>query len=383
MATLRKNVERILKSRGLSEGDLRKRTNLKTDLKRFLDSPHKRSGGIIKQIATELVVPEFFLFSDHLTPEDSIVDFRLSKPVKRGYQRATIKAIEFAKEVQLDASGRDVFVRKNSLAECISGKTPIARAASLRELIGLTDEVQFQFENVRLFYAHVRRQIEQFETMIFQLSFPTADGVGFAITSNSTFNTIVINTNQQIPARRLFTLAHEVYHCILNETGVSDPDVVKNETEILCNRFAAYFLAPTSLVKSAAALTIKSPKLNFEELRAFSELAKLSMSASLYRLVRSGIYSDDAIAIWKAYIKASGSPDAPKKSGGRRVDEWKYKLGKYGTKFAEIYSGQLSEGNIDSYEFYRLSGIKPKYQADYFTNAPTASLQDSEEESDA
>jgi len=38
-----------------------------------------------------------------------------------------------------------------------------------------------------------------------------------------------------------------------------------------------------------------------------------------------------------------------KKQGGRRVDEWKYKLAKYGTRFAEAYSGAFKQDSIDDY----------------------------------
>jgi Zn-dependent peptidase ImmA (M78 family)/transcriptional regulator with XRE-family HTH domain len=383
VATLRNNVDRLLKARGLTEADLSKRTGQsKSDLVKFLADPPKRKTKMIKEIATELVVPDFFLFSEELTPEETIVDFRLSNPIRRGYQRATIKAIEFAKQIQADASSRGQFQFQNSLAKKIDGATVGKKASSLRKLIGLTDEKQFEFDNSRLLYAFVRRQIENFETMVFQISFPTEDGIGFAITSENEFNSIVVNTKGQIPSRRLFTLAHEVYHCVLNQTGISDPDILKNDIERSCNKFAAEFLAPKSLVDLAVRRTVTSSEFNIEELRSFSELTKLSMTASLFRLVETNHYEDDAIAKWRTFLKLNGNPDFGGRGGGRRQEEWKYKLGKYGAKFAEIYAGLVERGDVDDYEFYRLSGIKPKYQQDYLRNAPTASLQDAQDEVD-
>ncbi|WP_424630423.1 ImmA/IrrE family metallo-endopeptidase [Bradyrhizobium sp. SYSU BS000235] len=383
MPSLRNNVDRILKARGLSEADLSRRTKLsRSELNTVLSDP-KRKTGKLKEIATELVVPDFFLFSDELTPEETIVDFRQSKPTRRGYQRATIKAIEFAKHVQDDASERGKFAADNSIHSATKGDNIEARANSLREAIGLTDQRQIDFENSRLLYAFVRRQIEELETMVFQFSFPIEDGIGFAITSRDTYNSIVVNTNRQISSRRLFTLAHEVYHCVLNQTGMSDPDIVKNDIERRCNQFAAKFLAPDSLVKRAARETIRTSNFDVEELRNFSNLTKLSMSSSLFRLVESGHYSEDQVARWKAFLKSNDNPDFSSQRGGRRVEEWKYKLSKYGTKFAKIYSELVNHEKIDDYELYRLSGIKPKYQRDYLLNAPVASLQDAQDEVDA
>lgn len=100
-----------------------------------------------------------------------------------------------------------------------------------------------------------------------------------------------VNTKQQIYSRRLFTLAHEVYHCLLNHTGMSDPDILRNHVERSCNRFAVESLAPASLVKAAAKETIRSADFKIDDLRSFSELTKLSLAASLYRLVETGKYT--------------------------------------------------------------------------------------------
>ncbi|MGY3495913.1 Zn-dependent peptidase ImmA (M78 family)/transcriptional regulator with XRE-family HTH domain [Bradyrhizobium sp. USDA 4502] len=383
MPSIKRNVDRILKARGLSESDLSKRTgHSRAEIENVLSDPSGRRRGILNEIATELVVPEFFLFSTDLTPETTIADFRQSTPTKRGYQRATIKAIEFAKEVQADASTRDAFKPNSALVNQMDGKNEKERAASLRERIGLSIAKQFEFKDSRLLYAFVRRQIEALETLVFQWSFPSDDGAGFAITSPKSFNSIVVNTKGQIYSRRLFTLAHEVYHCVLNQTGMSDPDVIKNDIERRCNKFAVQFLAPVDLVELAAKQTIHSSNFDVDELRSFSELTKLSMAASLYRLVETGRYSDNAIAQWKAYIKQVGSPDLAKRGGGRRQAEWKYKLGKYGTTFARVYSRAVEEGDIDDYELFRLSGIKPKYQNEYLTNALTAALDDAQDEAE-
>ena len=111
----------------------------------------------------------------------------------------------------------------------------------------------------------------------------------------------------------------------------------------------------------------------------------LRLTEAQHRELRAHLFPGDgneAVALWKAFIRANGSPDFSKQGGGKRQEEWKYKLGKYGTKFAQIYSGLIESGDVDDYEFFRLSGIKPKYQKDYLVNAPTASLQDAQDDVD-
>lgn len=384
MTSIRKNVDRIAAARGISESELGRRIGKsKNQLTTWLDDPPKRKEGVLKDIAAALVVPDFFLLSQDLTPGRSIVDFRLSTPSPGGYQRATIRAIEFARNVQLDPSIEDSFRPNKSIFKFLKDcDRPADAAQTFREIIGLDNKTQLEFADARLLYAHVRRKIEGCETFVFQFSFPTDDGIGFALTNKNKFNAVVINTNAQIPARRLFTLAHEVYHCKLDLTGISDPDIIKNKIERQCNEFAAEFLAPPSLVKIVAEKTIRSQQLDIDELRAFSNSIKLSLAASLFRLVETGHYKETAIRQWFAFLKKSGNPDFAQKRGGKRVEEWKYKLGKYGTRFAEVYGSAIERNTVDDYEFFRISGIKPKYQEQYLRNAPKASLHDAEEDAD-
>ena len=106
----------------------------------------------------------------------------------------------------------------------------------------------------------------------------------------------------------------------------------------------------------------------------------MSLHASVLRLVELGVYSESAIASWNAYLKTLESSNVKEKAGGRRVEEWKYKLARFGFKFAEVFGEAQREGLVDNIDVFRLSGIKPKYQADYFKNASTASSMDAVDE---
>ncbi|MET4211441.1 ImmA/IrrE family metallo-endopeptidase [Bradyrhizobium sp. LA2.1] len=389
LASIKHNVARLLQVRGLTERDLGARVGMEPDeFHHWLDDPPKRKETVVKKIATELLVPDFYLFAEgeSLVPASSIADFRLSTPARRAYQRDTLKAIDLAKSIQSDPLARLAFHSNRRLTEIIPKSwTPEEAASKLRAVIGLTDDLQSEIGDARQLYVRLRRWVEQFETLVFQFSFSIEDGVGFAVAGNNTFDAIVVNTLGQSYSRRLFTLAHEIYHCILGETGISDPDVLNNAVERKCNLFAVNFLAPRSLVSSAAQRTITSKQFKIDEVRAFAKITKISLYASVLRLVETGYYGDRAIAAWHAFIKASGNPDFVKSGGGgkNRQPEWKYKLSRYGSRLAEIYDPAIRAGIVDDLDFYRLSGIKPKYQSDYFSNAPTALLTDEVDEPDA
>lgn len=387
MASVKENVAQLLNVRGLSERELAVRIGkTPSELHDWLEEPPKRKETVVKQIASELLVPDFYLFAETpLLPDTSIADFRLASPALRPYQRDTLKAIDLAKSIASNPATRVAYNSDNRLSKLISSSQgPEKAARQFRKLINLTDNDQSAFADSRTLYNYLRRCVEQYETFVFQFSFSTIDGVGFAITSADTFNAIVVNTLNQTYPRRLFTLAHEIYHCILNETGISDPEIIKNNIEKQCNTFAIELLSPASLVATAAQRSITSKDFEIAELRAFAKIVKLSLYASVLRLVETGHYNKTAIAAWHAFISSTGNPDYKKGGGGgkNRQPEWKYKLSKYGSLLAKVYRPTVAAQIIDDLDFYRLSGIKPKYQKEYLQNAPTASLSDAVDDPD-
>jgi hypothetical protein len=102
-----------------------------TELHDWLETPPKRKEAVVKQIASELLVPDFFLFAQKpLLPPASIADFRLSRPVPRPYQRDTLKAIDLAKSIQLDAGKRTTFKSQNRLCKHVPSSLGPQKAAS-------------------------------------------------------------------------------------------------------------------------------------------------------------------------------------------------------------------------------------------------------------
>lgn len=381
-SSLKKNVEQLIKSRGLSRAQLSARVGMDdAHFVAFLQDPPQRSETILKKISHELLVPDFMLFAEAPpVREQGIPDFRLTHPTKAGYSRQTLKWMDFAAAIQEHAGQLPKPNRSRSLRSLITAKQGIAdRADYFRKALKITDAEQIATSDARLFYADVRKRVEEWNVFVLQLSFPDTDGAGFCL-ADGAFDVIVLNTKRQNHARRLFTLAHEVYHCALGASGISDPDVVNNTTERKCNEFAANFIAPESLVRTVAAATITSRSLVIADLQKFSKKSKLSMHASVLRLVELGLYNNNAIGAWNKFISAQGDFENKTGGGGKRVEEWKYKLSKYGFQFARVFGSAGGRDLLDPLEMFHFSGIKPKYQPDYFKKAVGARAEDAEDD---
>jgi hypothetical protein len=210
-----------------------------------LRSPPKRKETILRKISTELLLPDFFFFSEHVPIEPTrFPDFRLTTPSMGGYARETLRWMDLATAIQNQADKIADYDPSKSIKAIIPTNVPIDKAARvLRNTLEFSHDVQLTLPTSSALFAWLRQRIEKLNVFVLQLSFPSKDGAGFCL-AGAHYDVIVINTRRQPPPRRIFTLAHEIYHCALGKSGVSDPFVIHNPTERRCNTFAAEFLAP-------------------------------------------------------------------------------------------------------------------------------------------
>ncbi len=105
---------------------------------------------------------------------------------------------------------------------------------------------------------------------------------GFALSDD--FAPLIFINNQDYKAAQMFTLAHEVGHLLLGESGVSDDSVGVGhapENEQWCDRFAAELLAPVDDLRSQAA---ESWDLSEAGIRELARRYKVSTWVVLRRL---------------------------------------------------------------------------------------------------
>jgi Zn-dependent peptidase ImmA (M78 family)/transcriptional regulator with XRE-family HTH domain len=121
----------------------------------------------------------------------------------------------------------------------------------IRTAFGVTTQLQSQWRDSdgRAGFNAWRHRIEDAGVLVFQTTrFPSEDASGFAIAAD-TLPVIAVN-RKDAPARRTFSLLHELAHLMLHLSGVSDlvTDAARppedQKLEAFCNQVAAAALIP-------------------------------------------------------------------------------------------------------------------------------------------
>lgn len=334
------------------------------------------SQNVINRLSTELAVPSFVFFMDH-APElrDGIVDFRSERSGRRENSRQTIESIDMARRLQevFDDIGYVDDLRSDLTLETLS-----SAASVVRTQLGISQSDQTGASSASAFYALCRKAIESTGVFVMHESFPSEDGSGFCL-ADSYARLIIINTRNQTPGRRTFTLMHELAHALLRKTGVSDPFIIKNRTEKVCNEFAARLLIPKSLAEDACARFALSAEPSLRDIYKIAKYLNVSQEAIVVRFQNLKLVAPDTHEKWREAVRGR-NPDWFTTSGGSGgIPQERIKLAKYGFTFARVVGDALRRGTLSPIDIFRMSGLKPKYQKPYFEFAASAEASDAEE----
>jgi Zn-dependent peptidase ImmA (M78 family) len=360
----------ILRARSLTRSELSRRLDIpEGELQRELTRQPEPRQGLLNDIAKELALPAFVFFMSRAPSlHDVIPDFRSKNPSPSAKSRETIQSIQLAEAVQRVAvEGHVVGTKPLPNFHATKAEEVEEYALAMRVYFEITVDDQVSSRDAKAFYVLCRRKIEDKGIFVLQDSFPESDGSGFCL-SHPLYPVIVINTKKQTRGRRLFTLAHELAHVLMQRSGISDPAISANHIERLCNRFARSFLVPETFL---GALFKKGRPTNDPDLRdvaSASRRLKISQQAAVLRLEELKLFKPGSHEKWLRLIKSLGNPDYSEKGGGLGgpPPQEKVKLAKYGFKFATAFAPLLEEGNISEINLFRSSGLKPKYQRSYF-----------------
>jgi len=361
-------LQQALQARRLTPAQLSRRLGIDAnELNRELRREPEPKSDLLRSVARELSLPPFAFYMERLPAlKEAIPDFRSSNPAPSAKARETLESIQFAEGIQQTLVDLDAPVAAHLPRFSANSDEEIDRfALSVRRDFDISLEDQRGAKDARVFYVTVRKKIEDKNITVLQDSFPREDGSGFCL-AHATHPVVLINTQKQTRARRLFTLCHELAHVLMGQTGFSDPFVRKNTVERRCNRFAASFLIPESYVaKLLGAAVTKTPDL--EDVRWAARKLKISQEAAALRLEQLGLYNSGTHERWRELVH-NDNPDFSEKGGGGKEPpaQEKVKLAKYGFRFARALSSAIDEGNISQINLYRTSGLKPKYQRPYF-----------------
>jgi len=360
----------ILKARSLSRSELSRRLNLsEEELQRELANQPEPKQGLLNDIAKELALPAFvFFMAKPPRLHDIIPDFRSKSPAPSAKSRETIESIQLAEGVQRAANeGRAVGAQVLPSFKATRNEDIDAFALAAREYFGITAEDQLSSKDAKAFYVVCRKKIEDKGIFVLQDSFPDTDGSGFCL-FHPIYPVIVINTKKQTRGRRLFTLAHELAHVLMQKTGISDPFVSANQVERACNRFAGSFLVPGAYLSSFFKNGLPANDPDISDVASAARRLKISQQAAVLRLEELKVFKPGSHEKWLKVIQSVGNPDFSEKGGGAGgpPPQEKVKLAKYGFKFATAFAQLLRDGKISEINLFRSSGLKPKFQKSYF-----------------
>jgi Zn-dependent peptidase ImmA (M78 family) len=340
------------------------------ELDRELERSPEPQQGLLNNIAKQLAVPPFvFFMRSPPSTDDVIPDFRSPHPEPTPKSPTTRESIQFALAIQKTAEKLSIpTTSRLPLFPEIGREEVDIFALEARNFFSISLDDQAEAKDAKSFYNICRKKIEDRGIFVLQDSFPHEDGSGFCI-AHQQYPVIVVNTKKQTRGRRLFTLIHELAHVFMGQSGISDPFVRANAIETRCNRFASRFLVPNSYVSDL--LRNIRPVLNpdLDDVASYARRLKISQQAAILRLEELRLVQRGSYDWWLSAIRSVGNPDFAERGGGGGTGpppQEKVKLAKYGFRFASAFEAPLRQGRISEINLFRATGLKPKYQREYF-----------------
>ncbi|MEG3617384.1 XRE family transcriptional regulator [Magnetovibrio sp. PR-2] len=311
---------------------------------------------------------EFFLPSPPDVPKPiTLPDFRLHKDVLDASHEWEVEQLQQWVETQREAA-IDLFQEVGEAPAEIDSKLffslrdePEAAAEIARKTVGFSKDDQFGLKKAEAYTLPniLRDRLEAIGILTLRHSQLKHYGIRGMCIAEFPLPTIVFT--KESPTAQAFTVAHEFAHILLKASGVTGPkskDYDSVPEERWCDRFAAAFLMPKSLVEETLGQTPALPKASIsdEDLDEAATLFRVSPHAMLVRLVHLEYVS-------AKYYWGVKKPE---------FDEWEHNakgFGRakfYGTRYqsqlGNMYTGLVMEawssGRLTNHNAAEYMGIK-------------------------
>lgn len=176
---------------------------------------------------------------------------------------------------------------------------------------------------------------------------------GFALADESA--PLVFINAADSKAAQMFTLAHELAHLWLGESGLSDPQagqVSGLAVERWCNAVAAEFLMPLALLREAHDAKEPLP----EQIQRLARVFKVSTLVALRRLFDAGYINQ--VTLWQAYREELARIQALDRGGSGGGDFYRTLGARTGRRFARAVLSSTLEGQTPFTEAFRMLGVR-------------------------
>lgn len=156
-------------------------------------------------------------------------------------------------------------------------------------------------------------------------------------------------------AAQMFTLAHELAHLWLGESGISDPEagrVAESGIERWCNAVAAEFLMPLAMLQQdyQAGTPIA------DEIQRLARSFKVSTLVALRRLYDAGFI--DEPTLWQSYREELARIRALDRGGSGGGDFYRTLGARTGKRFARAVLSSTLEGQTLFQDAFRMLGMR-------------------------
>ena len=241
-----------------------------------------------------------------------------------------------------------------------TSKDTITAAARLRDTLGFDVEQQ---QRVATWSQALRRFIQQVDSsgVLVMVSGVVGNNThrrldlkefrGFALADS--YAPLVFINGSDAKAAQMFTLAHEIAHLWLGESGVSNPQAEStphHSSELWCNNVAAELLLPANVLCKEFSADTPLPT----EADRLARRFKVSVPVVLRRIKDVVGLSHDAY--WQAYRQAAKQAHDSKPSSGG--DSYRNVGARCSKRFARALVASVLEGRTSYTESMRLLDIK-------------------------
>lgn len=241
---------------------------------------------------------------------------------------------------------------------------PDEEGLRFREHCGITHSSQLAWGDPKTAFDDLRRCIEDQGIYVFLEGWPVEDCRGFTLFDSGSPPAIVISKEENYKLAWVFTLIHEYCHLLLNRPGIDDETDGESNLERFCNRFAASFLVPESLLAKVLPKTENEPKdWDADELRDASQALSVSQSVVALRLEELGRAPDGFFGRFLARFDYTEElPVRPKrKEGQSRGFQPQSRQYEVGPRYKSNVFLALQKGVIDRFVATEMLGIKSEF----------------------
>ncbi len=262
----------------------------------------------------------------------------------RDYARVhALPALDFPGSATVeDAPERVAEAMRQRLALTISERQQLPTwTDALRQLIGKAEDagVLVMTSGVVGSNSHRKLDVEEFR--------------GFALADD--LAPLVFINGADSKAAQIFTLAHELGHLWLGESGISDPEAgrpAEPGIERWCNAVAAEFLMPLAMLRREYQGGVAVAN----EIQRLARSFKVSTLVVLRRLFDAGFI--DEPTLWQSYREELERIRALDRSGSGGGDFYRTLGARTGKRFARAVLSSTLEGQTLFQDAFRMLGVR-------------------------